>query len=705
MKKINKFWYFLFIILFLVSSTSGFISGGLLRFRFLEDSMKDQLPAVRSLEDPASGVTRIYDRNNNLIAEFSTQWRDPIPLDSIPDNLINAIIAVEDRRFYEHQGISWFDIVRAFVKDLTSSGQISGASTITQQLARNRFLTFDKTMQRKLKEFFLAREIERNFSKDEILEMYLNEIYFGSGAYGVKAAARRYFGKSVSELNLSECALIAGIPRQHNYYNPIRNYQASVERRNLILKMMLDLGYINETEYVQAKNDSIVVQPHYLLSGIAPYFVEEVRRWLISHYGINRIYQSNGGLDVYTTVDIDVQLAAESLLEDGIQQVESNYNLKPLKDDKNAISEDGRTRYLQGALIATIPQSGEIIAMVGGRDFNESEFNRVTQSARQVGSSFKPFVYVAAIDNGFTLGDVMLDAPVVIDLGNGEKYKPINYDHKFEGFMTLRFALAKSRNTIAVKLARHIGISTVISYARLFGIKSQLDPVYSLALGSAGITPMEMVGAYQVFANGGIRIDPYMIERIEERRGNSSYTIYEHTSHPIRVISKTTAYLMQSIMSSVVSGGTASYAARLANLTRPAAAKTGTTDNYTDAWLVGYTPDLCCAVWVGFDSLRTIYRSATGGTVAGPIWAKFVVKASSILEIPPNSFPIPEGITSVRICKESGEIATPNCEEQYLEIFIQGTQPYEFCHIHGEFFDSEEQQEFIDDTVFTNIEF
>lgn len=692
-------------LLLLLFSIIGVVLGGLIRFRFLEDSMKDQLPTVMSLRNPASGVTRIYDRNNELIAEFSTQWRDPIPLDSIPDDLKNAIIAVEDRRFYEHRGISWFDIARAFVKDLISDNEITGASTITQQLARNRFLGFEKTMQRKLKEFFLAREIERNFTKDEILEMYLNEIYFGSGAYGVKAAARRYFGKDIGELTLSECATIAGIPRQHNYYNPIRNYGASFDRRNLILKMMLDLKYINQERYNEAKAESLMVSPKTLLSGIAPYFVEEVRKWLVSHYGMNRIYQSNGGLDVYTTLDIKVQIAAESLLESGLIEVEGRYNLKPKRYDVDAVALDGRTRYLQGALVATIPSTGEIIALVGGRDFSESEYNRVTQMRRQVGSAFKPFVYLAAIDNGFTPGDIMLDAPVVIELGNGEKYKPPNYDHKYEGFMTLRRALARSRNTIAVKLARHIGISTVISYARLLGIKSNLDPVYSLALGSSGITPLEMAGAFGVFAAEGYRNDPYMIFRIEERRENEKYVIFEHQTHPTKVISSSTAFIMQSMLSSVVRNGTASHAARQAGLTRPAGAKTGTTDNYTDTWLVGFTPDISCAVWVGFDSLRPIGSSATGGSIAGPIWARFIVEASRILEIPVNNFYVPDGIITAKICSETGELATDNCEETYIEVFIRGTEPKEFCNLHGDVFRFNNESEFRDDTGRVNIQF
>jgi len=513
--------------------------------------------------------------------------------------------------------------------------------------------------------------------------MYLNEIYFGNGAYGVKAAARRYFGKEIQDITLSESATLAGIPRQHNYYNPIANYTASLERRNLILKIMLDSRIIDQQEYNFAKEESLIVNPSYLLSGKAPYFVEEVRKWLINQYGINRIYQSNGGLDVYTTLDYNVQIVAESLLENGLVEIEDRFNLNPKRNEIEAITEDGKTRYIQGALVSMLTGTGEIISLVGGRNFTESEFNRATQSRRQVGSSFKPFVYLSVLDNGFTLGDIMLDAPLVIDLGGGNYYKPQNYDHKYEGFLTLRMALAKSRNTIAVKLLRHIGVNTVISYARLLGIKSPMSPVLSLALGSCGITPMEMVGAYGVFSSGGIRVDPYLIKKIEERKGNEKNIIFEYNIHPTRVISKETAYLMQSMMSSVVKGGTATGAARRGNLTRPAAAKTGTTDDYTDAWLVGYTPDIVCAVWVGFDSTRTIARGATGGGVAGPIWAKYIVEASRILEISVNSFPVPDNITSVLICSETGEIASDNCPEKYNEVYIVGTQPNKKCQLHS----------------------
>ncbi|MBN2364366.1 PBP1A family penicillin-binding protein [candidate division WOR-3 bacterium] len=678
---------------------AGTVLGSVLRFRFLEDSIKDQLPLVNTLENPASGVTRIYDRNNKLIAEFSTQWRDPVPLESIPEYLVKAIITVEDRRFYEHKGISWFDIARAFIKDIVSSENVSGASTITQQLARNRFLGFEKSMQRKLKEFFLAREIERNFSKNEILELYLNEIYFGQGAYGVKAAAKRYFNKDLSELTLAECALIAGIPRQHNYYNPIRNYNASLERRNLILKMMKDLGQIDEETYNAAKRESLLVNEGYLLGGKAQYFVEEVRKWLISHYGIERIYQKNGGLDVYTTLDLDVQIAAESILEINLDNLEKTYSLRPKRLDENSIDETGKTKYIQGALVCIQAGTGEVLAIVGGRDFEESEFNRATQARRQVGSSFKPFVYLAAIDNGFTLGDVMLDAPLAIDLGGGKQYRPQNYDLKYEGFMTLRTALAKSRNVIAVKLLRHVGASTVISYARLLGIKSQLKPVLSLALGTCDLTLMEMTSAFSVFASGGMRADPYMIRKIEERSGDTRNIIFEYTPKPTRVISKTTAYLMQSAMRSVVRSGTATSAARNAGLTRPSAGKTGTTDDYTNCWMVGYTPDISCGVWVGYDSLRTIFRSASGGLVAAPIWASFIVEASRILKIPSNDFIAPENIVSLTVCTESGKIASSNCENTYSEIFIIGTEPTEVCPLHRDYLGMPEDPEFKDDTT------
>lgn len=697
MKK-NKIYIFFIIFLPLLFCIAGTVSGSLLRFRFLEDSIRDKLPLVDALENPASGVTRIYDRNGKLIAEFSTQWRDPVPIESIPPELIQAIIAVEDRRFYEHKGISWFDIARAFIKDIASSDNISGASTITQQLARNRFLGFERSMQRKLKEFFLAREIEKNFTKDQILELYLNEIYFGQGAYGVKAAARRYFNKELSELTVSECVLIAGIPRQHNYYNPLRNYNASLERRNLILKMMRDMNYLNEEEYNSAKNESLVVNEGYLLGGEAQYFVEEVRKWLISHYGIERIYQKNGGLDVFTTLDLEVQMAAESILEANLSNLEKSYNLRPKKLDENSIDESGKTRYLQGAVVCIRAGTGEVLAVVGGRDFEESEFNRATQARRQVGSSFKPFVYLAAIDNGFTLGDVMLDAPLSIDLGGGKHYKPQNYDLKYDGFMTLREALAKSRNVIAVKLLRHVGASTVISYARLLGIKSVLKPVLSLALGTCDLTLMEMTSAFGVFASGGMRIDPFMIRKIEERRGEEKSIIYEYTPQPTRVISKTTAYLMQSAMKSVVRSGTATSAARNAGLTRPAAGKTGTTDDYTNCWMVGYTPDLVCGVWVGYDSLRTIFRSASGGLVAGPIWASVLVEASRILEIQSKDFNTPENIVTYTICSETGKIASSNCEKTYSEIFILGTEPTEVCPLHRDYLGMPEIPVFKDDT-------
>ncbi len=638
------------------------------------------LPSTRTLQEvqPKQG-TQVFDCHGQLIHEFAEENRIVVPLSRIPKPLIDATIAIEDRSFRSHWGVDVFGYAAA-LKDyaLRRSKRLRGASTITQQLARNLFLTQDRTLSRKIAEAILALKIERLFSKDEILELYFNQINYGHGAYGAQTASLMYFGRDVDSLSLDQAALLAGMPKGPSIYSPYSHPEAALKRRNTVLEAMASTGAISREEAEAGKKKPVEVRPRELRLNDAPYFLEEIRKYLESRYGANAIYQ--GGLKVYSTLDLELQrganAAAESvmvMLEDryGFQQKRRNFKLP-----KNE-SETANTPYLQTALLALDPHNGHVLAMIGGRDFRASKFNRATQSRRQAGSAFKPFIYTAAVDNGFNPGDVMLDAPVVVeDDGSGNPWYPRNYDGKFDGPTTLRRALALSKNLVAVKLIQAVGPSTVISYARKMGIRTPLPAVLSLALGSADISMMDMTCAYGVFANRGIRADPMMILKIMDKDGQlleENHPFVEESLKP------QTAYVMANLLQTVVDHGTG-IASRSMGFTRPAGGKTGTTNDYTDTWFIGFTPDLVCGVWVGFDQKKTIAEGATGAGLALPIWARFMKLATDSL--PAKDFPVPAGITSVALCTESGLLATPACPKPRAEICIAGNAPTRSCDIH-----------------------
>ncbi len=642
--------------------------------------LRKDLPSPTNLQTIAPPVkTLVYDRNEKLVHEFFKENRSIVPLREIPRPLVQAILAIEDRRFYSHWGIDPIRLARALLTDIVARRPEQGGSTITQQLARNLFLTHEKTMTRKLKEIVLAIRIEQTYTKDEILEMYFNQIYFGEGAYGVDAAAKVYFGKRVQELTLPECALLAGLPRNPRDYSPRRDPDRALRRRNLVLSQMLAAKFINRGAYEQASEAPLGVTKTRYNAQEAPYFMEMVRQYLDERYGSNQLYE--GGLKVHISMDIDLQHAAEESLERRLTALEQRNQYKKtravLAKAGGAPARDkNQTEYLQGAIVSIEPSSGQILALVGGRDFNDSNFNRAVQAARQPGSAFKPFIYTAAIDNGFSPTDIILDTPVSFRAGNGQDWSPQNYDKKFRGPVTLRNALANSVNVPAAKLLQKLGTTVVTSYARRMGIKSRLSPDLSLALGTSEVNLLELVSSYGVFANQGVRVPPVYILKVEDKNGK---ILEQARPTPEEVLSPETALTMTSMMESVLENGTAA-SARSLGFTAPAAGKTGTTDDYSDAWFVGYVPGVVSGVWVGFDRKQKIGPGMTGAAAALPIWVDIMLAATK--NRPPQDFPVPSGVMSRLICTETGLLANPACPSTEIELFREGSEPTGYCNVH-----------------------
>ena len=716
------------------------------------------LPSIRAFEEYRPGIiTKIYDANGQLIGQFAEERRILIPLTSVPKSLLDATIAVEDSRFYRHCGIDFPGIVRAAWMNIKARRIVEGGSTITQQLSKLLFLTPEKTLRRKIKEALLALQIEHRYSKDEILELYFNQIYFGHGAYGVEAAANTYFGKHAPELTVAESALLAGLPRSPSRYSPYNNPELALKRRAHALRRMAKEGFITEEEAVEANQEPLELKRLTAGENEAPYFVEHIRRKLERRYGTHAIYR--GGLRVYTTLDLKMQKVAQKSLKEGLRNVDKTFGWRSpekateeelalsAKEKRSrilALLEEGKVysgivvkatstfalidlggglegtlpakriawtgfRYpstilktedkvdvrvveldkekeriilaleqrpkVQGGIVALEPSTGYIRAMVGGYDFGESEFNRITQARRQPGSAFKPFIYTTAIDSGYPPTYIIIDAPVIYD-DWGEKWTPRNYDEKFIGPTTLRVGLAQSRNVVTVKLLGKIGVKKVITYAHRMGIKTYLGPDLSLALGTSEVIPLEMASAYGVFPNQGIKTEPLSILKVEDRGGN---ILEENFPKEEEVLSPATCYIMTNLLKGVVERGTG-WRARAVG--RPCAAKTGTTDECTDAWFIGFTPDLVTCVWVGFDEKISLGEDMTGSRVAGPIWTNFMREVFQDRSI--REFPIPEKkLTFARICPESGLLATKECPQVMVEAFLEGTEPTEYCDLHG----------------------
>jgi len=677
-------------LLVLVSALVGATAGLLLVYT-------TDLPQVDALEAyRPSSITELYDDRGRVIGSFALQRRVVAGYEDFAPVLRDALVSIEDKDFYRHSGINFWRIVGAAYRDIESGGKVQGASTLTMQLARNLFLSPDRSFHRKVQEALLAIQIERRFTKPQIFTLYANQIFLGHGVYGFEAASEFYFSKPARKLTLAEAALLAGLPKGPGIYSPINHAERAVKRRNLVINAMLEDGKITASEAEDARSSAMALHLQHDPNSLAPYFVEEMRRYLEAKYGADQVHE--GGLKVYTSLDVDLQKAANQAVLDGLAVYERRHgwkgHLENVVAEGNAIDKyehidwddepevngyvhalvtssgvgiatlkfgryaaalgqadvawtQGKIQNLlrtgdicyveilslnangsarvsleqdsgaQGALLAIDNATGGIKAMVGGRDFNESKFDRATQSLRQVGSSFKPYVYTAVIDRGGSPDDTILDEPVTFESASGP-YSPHNYDEKFEGIITLRRALAQSRNIPALKLASKIGIKTVIDYAERFGITARLPPYLPVALGSAEITLMEQTSAYSVFPNDGVRVTPRYITKVTDYEGRVLEEDYPEVKD---VISARTARIMTAMLREVVLHGTGVAAAKMPF---PAAGKTGTTNDFTDAWFVGFSPTMTCGVWLGFDEKKTLGAKETGAHAALPIWMNFM---------------------------------------------------------------------------------
>lgn len=612
---------------------------------------------IRSQTLPVSIVSQtsqMLDIQGNVIDTFHAgENRRSVALADIAHEVIDATLAVEDRRFYDHAGFDLKGMARAVVVNVQSMSARQGASTLTQQLARNLYLTHERTWQRKLKEAMYTAQLEMNYSKDEILGMYLNQIYYGHGSYGIEAAADMYFDKHASELSLAESAMLAGIPKGPKYYSPYMNMKNAKDRQFVILEAMQEGGSITREQAQAAYAEVLDFQPlgSAEQEGFAPYFRDYIRGVAVNKLGIDEKVLYEGGITIYTTLDQEVQAAAEEAIKNGM----------PKSSEQ------------QAALVAIDPRTGYIKAMVGGRDYKKNQYNRVFASTRQPGSSFKPFLYLTAIRSGFMSPITRFKSePTVFSYDEGRKtYEPSNYGDKYSGdYIDMRQAISGSDNIYAVNTIMSVGADKVIETARALGVQSPMTAVPSLALGTSPISPFEMASAYGTFANGGTRIEPVAILRIEDRKGT---VLYEAEPRSKSVITPAEAYVMTSLLESVFDeGGTARRVA--AAIKRPVAGKTGTTS--TDAWLVGYTPELAAAVWVGYDKdqLLTVAEAHR----AAPIFASFIEGA--LAAVPPKYFPVPEGVVNVYIEQESGKLAAEGCAgTRRMETFLAGTEPTDVC--------------------------
>ncbi len=616
------------------------------------------LPEVNILEQYRPSITsRVYSDNNKLLAEFYVENRTPVVFKDVPEMLVKALIATEDTRFFNHLGLDLRGIVRALYRNIRARKVLEGGSTLTQQLAKVLFLTPERSYSRKLKEMALALRIEQRYTKQEILSLYLNQIYFGSGAYGAEAAARIYFGKRARDLNLAECALLAGLPRSPKYYSPYKSPLSAVGRRAYVLNRMTATGVISREQADEAKKAPLPVQTAAAPGGPAPYFVEYIRQQVEERFGSSILY--SGGLNIYTSINDDLQNYAEQAVAAGILKIESRH--KPHVRSP-----------LQAALLAIEPMSGRILAMVGGRDFSRSQFNRAWQALRQPGSAFKPVIYSAALDRGFGASDLLDDSPLTIRLDRNKNWSPENFTRTFQGEVTLRTALLNSLNVPTIRLLDKIGIEETIRYAKKFGIKSALAPYLSLALGSSDMTLAELTAVYAVFANHGISLGPVSILTISDSTGRVLYT---NDALPTQVIKSETAYLTTDLLKGVIEWGTGWKARELG---RPAAGKTGTTNDYRDAWFIGYTPSLVTGVWVGHDDQTSIGRRETGARAALPIWLEFMKNAHA--DRAPEDFIAPEGILYRQIDPRTGLLSTENCKQSIRGAFLPGTEPRQYCN-------------------------
>ena len=670
------------------------------------------LPPVYEMEEyTPSLTTKVYDRNEKLIHEFSIEKRSMVPLEEIPVDLQNGVVAMEDRDFFTHAGFSIRGILRAIVHDILTGSAKQGASTLTQQLSRGVFLTQEKKIIRKIREIILAIQIEHQFSKREILQLYLNEIYLGSGAYGVKAAAKKYFNKELQDLTVGESALIVGLIPAPGRYNPFANPETSKNRRNLVLDVMHQQGYLSKEDLDQAKQEPLPEKQPAPEDKPGQYFIEHIRRILEPKYGTEVLWK--GGLSIYTTLDIDQQAAAEKIMNERLQALDEQVakglgiEIDPndpeadatATEEENAEPKAPQAEYprLQGAFMARDVKSGAVRVLIGGRGFDESKFNRATQAKRQPGSSFKPYVWMAALQNNYTPATLVKDLPTMFYFDgrnwrtfneNSDLYSlelasqpfvaskafsvwvPQNYGGRNEGWITLRRALEKSKNLVAVNLIDAIGVPKVVRVARKAGITANLPRVPALALGVSVLSMDEHLAALTTFANGGIHTDNYYIERVEDVNGR---VLEQHIPQEAAEFSPQDSFLLINMMKGVVQRGSGVAANRLGH---NIAGKTGTTQSHRDMWFVGMTPRTSAAAWMGYDDDASHENGArfTGSTTAR--WWTDIME-QLLKDEPKEDFPVPEGISFAYVNPNTGKLAMPTDRNKFLEAFIKGTEPKE----------------------------
>ncbi len=640
----------------------------------------DACPDVAALREyTPPQASRVFDRSGELITHLAPERRIVVPLERIPTHVSGAFLAVEDRRFFQHSGVDYRRAVGAAVRDVQTLSFEQGFSTITMQLARNVFpeqLTRAKTVRRKVWEIFIAREIEREFSKDEILEMYLNQIYLGDGSYGVEAAAQGYFGKSAAQLTPVEAAMLAALPKAPNSYNPRRNPDLALERRNLVLRLMADAGVLTLEESVRARGQTIGLVPPPESRSDAPYFVAAIRRELLARFGPNA---ETAGLRVHTTVDPGLQRAANEALSEQLAAVEAGRHGRFRGPDCSNGRPQNPEACLQGLFVAMDVRTGDVLALVGGRDFGLSQFDRATQARRQPGSAFKPILFASAIGAGIPISTPLV-GPEADDYEAG--YRPADHVDASSS-VDMREALRLSSNRAAVVLGERVGVQNVIHTSRGMGITTPIQPYPSTFLGAAEVVPLELVAAFTAFANGGMRVTPRFIRRVEDARGN---LIWESPIERQPALSPEVAFLTTDLMRDVVNRGTGNRV-RQAGLpySVPAAGKTGTTNDAADAWFVGFTPEIAAGVWIGFDRPQRITVGGGGGSLAAPVWGRTLATYYANRPAPADWQP-PVDLVQVAIDRSTGHAATSQCPLEHVEHewFIRGTEPHEYCPLHPE---------------------
>jgi len=732
-------------------TVAGALACGIAGYVLYREVTSDLPPVDQLLKYQPPVATRIFADDGSLIGEFYTERRYLMPLDRVPNHVRLAFLAAEDAQFYTHRGVNPTSVLRALWANMSSNRVVQGGSTITQQVVKALLLTPERSLERKVKEAILAQRLEQKLTKDDILYLYLNQIYFGAGSYGIAAAAREFFDEDVGELTIAQAALLAGLPQRPSDYDPQRRLPKALARQRYVLGRMREEGFITPAQHETALTEEIRIAPRRAATAVSsPWYVEHVRRLLEERYGGSAPYQL--GLQVYTAVDPKLDREAQEALRAGLRQIDREQGFRGplqridlkqidafLEQEADRTADPSRVRavvtearaqglvvrssnakglvpaaaltwggrqispttfkpgdvvalnvvdpsptnarfaldqdpQVEGAVVAIDPYTGQVKAMIGGYDVRRSQFNRAVQAHRQPGSAIKPLIYSAAIDKGYTSASIVLDAPIALDNGDQPAWMPRNYEDRYYGPIPLRMALARSLNSVTVRLVDAIGIGDIIQYLPRFGIPGPLPRNLSIALGSAEVTPLELVRAYGVFATLGKRFDPIFITRVTDLNGNP---LEFGGTRPtfMRVLSPSTAYVVTSMMQTVVQRGTGRKAAELG---RPVAGKTGTTNDTHDAWFIGFTPDLLAGVWVGFDSERSLGPKQTGGRVAAPIWTDFMKHA--LEGRPVVDFPVPEDVVFAQVDRATGLRAVPGSDTE-LEVFRRGSEPQKYAAV------------------------